>query len=90
MITATSRYASSTVSIVDDDRGKHQSVNIPAPAEKVVTFTYYQVDGTDSVDMMAYRLYGSGQFWWVLADANPEILDWQTVRPGTIIRIPNA
>ena len=90
MISATSRYANSTVSIVADDRGQHQSVNISAPAEKVVTFTYYQVEATDRVDNLAFGLYGSGQFWWVLADANPEILDWQDLTPGMILRIPSA
>ena len=90
MIGPTSRYATSTVSVVEDDRGKHQSVNIPAPTDKTVSFTYYQVEATDRVDMLAFNLYGSGQFWWVLADANPEILDWTDLTPGTIIRIPNA
>lgn len=90
MITATSRYASSAVTLVEDDRGLHQSVNIPAPTDRAITFTYYQVEATDRIDMLAFRLYGTGQFWWVLADANPEILDWQNLTPGTILRIPNA
>lgn len=90
MITATSRYASSTIDIVTDERGTHQSVNYPAPVTRTVTFTYYRVEAYVSVDDLAFDLYGSGRLWWLIADANPEILDWSRLAPGTVLRIPNG
>lgn len=88
MITPTSRYANATVSTVVDHRGTHQSVEVPAPTDLVFEFTYYMIEAEDRIDVLAHDLLGSGQLWWMLADANPEILDWHNLTPGTIIRNP--
>ena len=88
MITATSRYANAAVDLVTDDRGTHQSVSIPTPTDKTFSFTYYQVDEGESVDYLAYSFFGDGRLWWVLADANPEILDWSYMPGGLILRVP--
>lgn len=90
MINATSRYASSIIDIVADERGSHQSVNYPLPRTRRLTYTYYRVEALVSVDQLAFNLLGSGSLWWVIADANPEILNWQGLSPGTVIRIPRA
>jgi hypothetical protein len=84
-----SRYASSTVVVVDDPvRGKHQAINVEPPPERTFAFTYYQVTAGETIDMLADRFMGNGQYWWMLADANPEILDWNNLTPGVIIRVP--
>lgn len=90
MIVSDSRYIDSTVEIVTDDRGTHQSVSVPAPVDQVVTFTYYLVEDDDTIDFIAYQFYNDGRLWWVIADANPEILDWKTLSIGTVLRIPSA
>lgn len=88
MIDALSRYSKATVSTVTDHRGTHQSVEVPAPTDMTFTFTFYQVEEGDRIDILASDLLGAGQLWWMLADANPEVLDWHNLDPGTIIRIP--
>lgn len=91
MISATSRYANAVVTVVDDtQRGQHQSINPQGLADRTFNFTFYQVDADDTVDWLSYLFFDDGTLWWLLADANPEILDWQNLVPGTIIRIPNV
>jgi phage tail protein X len=91
MILPDSRYASGTLSVVDDPvRGSHQALNPAPPTEKIIQFTFYQVAVDDTIDMLAYQFMGKGQYWWMIADANPEILDWNNIPVGTIIRIPYA
>lgn len=91
MIFPDSRYASGTVSVVDDPvRGQHQALDPAPPADRTFAFTFYQVTLDDTVDMLAYQFIGKGQYWWMIADCNPEILDWNDLQPGTILRIPSG
>lgn len=89
MILPDSRYASSTITVVEDPlRGTHQAVTVLPPPERSFAFTYYQVVAGETVDMLADRFMGQGQYWWMIADANPEILDWNDLPTGTVLRIP--
>lgn len=90
MITADSRYNNTPVSVVDTPQGKRQVVGIEPAQERSFEFTFYQVEEGDTVDSIADDNFDSGTLWWIIADANPEILDWHTLSPGTILRIPNA
>jgi nucleoid-associated protein YgaU len=86
-----SRYTTATVTVVDDPlRGQHQSVDPASPTDRTIQFTFYQVDADDTADSLAYDLLGKGQYWWMIADANPEILDWNNLVPGTVLRIPSV
>lgn len=88
-ITTGSRYASGTIIVVDDpQRGQHQAVVPEPPTDRSFAFTFYQITDGDTIDMLGHRLFGAGQLWWMLADANPEILDWNAVPPGTVLRVP--
>lgn len=88
-VNATSRYAEGTISVVDDpQRGQHQEV-VPGPAvDRSFAFTFYQVTDGDTVDMLGYTFFGAGQLWWMLADANPEIIDWNNLPVGAVLRVP--
>jgi len=90
MIAVSSRYNDSKVDVVDDPiRGVHQSVNKPLPdASSTFRFTFHQAVAGETIDGLAATFYGDGRRWWVLADANPEILDWSELLPGTVIRVP--
>ena len=54
------------------------------------TFVYYQVTEGDRFDIIANKLYGVPDFWWRVADANPEIFYPEQLVPGAIIRIPTT
>lgn len=89
-ISINSRYQTATTQIVTDSRGTHQSVNTAGPVDVVFAFTYYQWTEYDTIDGVAYVSYGDGKLWWQIGQANPEILDWTRVAPGTVIRIPSV
>lgn len=91
MITARSRYAASAVNVVDHPtRGSILSVSPRLAQTRVFNFTYLALEAEDRPDLIAYRVYGDASMWWKIADANPEILDWSEVDPGTVLRIPSA
>lgn len=50
---------------------------------------YIWVSG-DRPDILANKFYGSPEMWWVIAEHNPEISDFLSITPGTVLRIPNA
>lgn len=88
MISANSRYASSTVVSLDQDG---QTVNVIVPGQQVPqTFSYvsHMMTDNDRLDNLSYRYFGDPTQWWQIANANPEWIDWTAVPPGTIIRIP--
>lgn len=104
MISANSRYSTSNVVMDVNQDGEDVLVITPSrQVNYVVTFTYYQVRASDRIDLLAYKFYGNSGKWWVIADANPEIMDWSrmgeeitSVTPGTpspvvgyLLRVPN-
>ena len=88
-ISANSRYAASQVVSLDKDG---QPVNVIVAAQPVTrTFSYvsHMVTDRDRLDNLAYQYYGDPTQWWQIAQANPEAgIDWTSIVPGTIIRIP--
>jgi nucleoid-associated protein YgaU len=91
VITTDSRYRTATLQTVTGSDGTtRQEMRVPFPRSRVFSFTYYRIKASDRVDVLAHQNYGNGRLWWMIADANPEILDWTDLVPGTIIRVPNA
>jgi hypothetical protein len=92
MISQRSRYANATVSRVPARDGVTavQAIVPAEPEAKQVTFAFYRWTETDRIDNVARYFFEDETAWWVIADANPEILMWDEVEVGTIIRIPNA
>jgi hypothetical protein len=90
-ISATSRYAaSSVVTITSTQTG--QPVNVIVPSQQqAYTFSYisHMITDRDRMDLLANQYLGDPTAWWQIADANPDIaLDWSNLVPGTIIRVP--
>ena len=56
----------------------------------VQSYFIYEWVETDRLDNLATRFLGDPSQWWVIMDINPEIIDPNTINPGTQIRIPNA
>jgi len=47
------------------------------------------VDG-DRFDVISYKVYGLPDYWWRIANANPEIFYPDLLVTGSIIRIPTS
>ena len=87
-ISANSRYAQSTVVALDKDG---QAVNVIVPSQQwatTITYVSHMLTDLDRLDNLANQYYGDPTQWWQIANANPEIIDWSALTPGTIIRIP--
>lgn len=86
-----SRYADNTVTPVTLN-GVTRSTIIIEPPMSAATYSIstYTWQLGDQIDYLAYSAYGDEKQWWRIADANPEILFWRTITPGTQIRVPNA
>lgn len=91
MITADSRYVTATITTATGpDEETRQEMRVAFPRSRMIRYTYYRVIAGDRVDTLAKRMFGRPTLWWMIADANPEILDWMDLTPGTVLRIPNA
>jgi len=85
MISAASRYADSTIATLVKD-GQDVAVIVPS-AQVSYSFTF--IHHTARADSIAYQYYTDPTLWWRIADANPEILWWDDLTPGTVLRIPS-
>lgn len=91
MITASSRYTRhKTAPVTGADGVTRLTILARAGADAIYSVQYYTWSQHDRVDLLAQRYYGSEQLWWLFAQANPEILNWTKIAPGTVIRIPDA
>ncbi len=90
MISNTSRYKDSTLALVSSGRGTNLTVMPSQQQEWAFTFTYHQLTSSDRLDLLAQQYYGDPALWWHIADANPEVLTWDVLTPGQIIRIPSV
>ncbi len=86
-----SRYATNgTVNLRGSD-GRVRTTILPKnPSQLLFNYSYYKWTQDDRVDLVAYDFLGRENAWWMLGEANPEILDWTTVPVGTIIRLPSV
>jgi phage tail protein X len=90
MITSDSRYINTILQTVEGpDGATRQEMRVPFPRTRVINYTNYRFIGDDRVDIVAHKFYGNGRLWWKIADANPQILDWLNVPPGTVVRVPS-
>jgi nucleoid-associated protein YgaU len=71
--------------------GQGRSVTLKATREPVATETalVYQVREGDRLDLLAWRFFHDPRKWWLIADANPDVLDpAELLVPGRSILIP--
>jgi nucleoid-associated protein YgaU len=89
MISANSRYANSTlVPATNLDGNDILAVTFNEPVNTVIQYQNYVVTGSDTIDGLAYKIFGDGTLWWAIANLNPEILDFSAITTGQTIRIP--
>jgi hypothetical protein len=91
MASNASRYADSSIVKIDRNGTTSLAIEPSLPAQEwIFDFTYHQISAAEGIDEIAFENYGDGSKWWIIASANPEILDWYEVPVGTIIRVPSA
>lgn len=85
-----SRYASSGALVRTPILGQVRSavfrdeVSLPSASK-----SYVVVEG-DRLDNLAAQFLGKAELWWVIADANRELLLPDPLIPGTVLLVPDA
>jgi hypothetical protein len=90
MINATSRYSQSSLATLQYES---QDVAVIVPSQQTAysfNFIWYQITALDRLDQLSYNFFLDPTQWWRIADANPEILNWNVLPVGAIIRIPTT
>jgi len=87
-----SRYADNQVIPITNSAGVTKStIIIRAPSSpSVYGISTYTWQLGDQIDYLSFSAYGDETQWWRIANANPEILFWNNVSPGTQVRVPSA
>jgi nucleoid-associated protein YgaU len=60
------------------------------PVAGPTQFAYYIVVDGDRFDTISSQVYGLPDYWWKIANANPEVFYPDYLVPGAIIRIPTS
>jgi nucleoid-associated protein YgaU len=92
MIFKGSRYQFSTVDFFSTKTTKSEQPVIFYTFSKLGLLSYWEhqyVQG-ERLDHIASKYYQNPKSWWLIAEYNPQIVDFTTITPGTILRIPNV
>lgn len=91
MIGQDSRYTTASIVTANGPDGQpRQEMRAAFPRPKLITYTFYRVVSGERVDTIAWDFFGRADLWWLIAEANPEIIDWFDLAPGEVLRIPNG
>lgn len=91
LISRTSRYQRNLTALVNDRAGNPQQFIVRrAPVTLTIQVNDYLWRQSDRADSIAAGYYGSESSWWMYAEANPQILDWSDVPPGSQVRVPRV
>jgi nucleoid-associated protein YgaU len=85
-----SRYMGQPVITVPTDTGSTAVAVFGPPVTGPSQFAYYTVVDGDRFDLISYKVYGLTDYWWKIANANPEIFYPDFLVTGSIIRIPTS
>lgn len=55
-----------------------------------ISFEEYVWKRGDRLDSVAFQFYGDSDKWWIIPEYNPEIIDPQDIKPGSVLRIPRV
>ena len=78
------------IKIIRDEKRRYaKSLKYPfIPERKDDLIVITQIG--DRLDMLANTVYGDERYWWIIANANPDVIsrDSYALKPGLEIRIP--
>lgn len=89
MISLQSRYADTDVVYVLDPKSQTTRPTLLRDyQEDPVTFRVHRWSEGDRWDFLAQEYLDAPTEWWRILDANPEILDPTSMKPGALVYIP--
>jgi hypothetical protein len=64
--------------------GRRKITEFPKDAE----FLYYEYKEGDTIDYLAYKLYGDPHYWWVIMDSNTKYYVPWDIKVGDVLKVP--
>lgn len=58
--------------------------------EKRPDDVFHTVRYGEELDEIAHRIYGTGELWWVIAEANGIADPFEPLEPGRVLRCPSV
>lgn len=84
-----SRYGGTEVIEPVNNRGEHPRVLAPRRIEPPAGVFEHVVSEGERLDHLAQRFYDDPTRYWLLLDANPQVLNpFELLRPGQRLRVP--
>jgi nucleoid-associated protein YgaU len=87
-IAANSRYADNSIVTLNVGGASRQVIAMSEPGVTTFSFFTHTYSADETIDNIAYSYLGDPTQWWQIADANPEVMDWNNLTPGYPLRIP--
>lgn len=87
-----SRYEYSTVDWVATELNGAENPIVFYAFTNFNRVSYYEhlyVNG-ERLDQLSSKYYKTPRFWWMIAEANPQIDDFTNIKEGTLLRIPRV
>jgi len=91
-ITAKSRYFYSDIEYLQlEAEGDNKPVVFYSFGDGgTITYNKHIYVQGERLDQLAQNYYNKPALWWVILEANPALPDFQNIRPGTVLVIPNV
>jgi nucleoid-associated protein YgaU len=84
-----SRYLRVGDAAFSDGRGRTLTLKRTRETAPTELALVYQVRAGDRLDSLAFKFYRDPRKWWLIADANLDVLTIeQLLEPGRLLRIP--
>lgn len=84
-----SRYARVPEAPFSDGEGRVAPLKRTREPVSTELALVYQVRAGDRLDSLAFKFYHDPRKWWLIADANPDVLALEDLlEPGRLLRIP--
>jgi len=87
-----SRYEYSTIDFVSTTAGGQANPIVFYEFSTLGTLTYFEhqyVQG-ERLDQIANKYYKDSEYWWIIPEFNPQIVDFTDIPEGTVLKIPNV
>lgn len=88
MIASNSRYVN-TPQVIENIKGIDVLyIGYQEPVAQTFQYSYYITNASDRIDNIASSFLGDPTQWFLIAQVNPEVINFLNLQPGTILRIP--